>query len=88
MPGKLETTTPIPPAATGGEQSLMHKCSLSITEENTYFKYRGIEKLGVNEELSVTLASIGVVTPQFQIQKIWQGRCPLYPAMMGGGACA
>ena len=88
MTDKLETTTPIPPAATGGEQSSMHKCSLSITEENTYFKYRGIEKRGVNEELSMTLASIGVVTPQFQIRGIWQGRCPLYPVTMGGGACA
>jgi len=88
MPGKKETTTPIPPAATGGEQSLMHKCSLSITEEKAKSKFSSGEKYRAGKDASVTLASIGVVTPQFQICDIWQGRCPLYPAMMGGGACA
>lgn len=50
MRAKKETTTPIPPAATGGEQSSMHKCSLSIAEKNADFKYHGIEELGVRKE--------------------------------------
>lgn len=88
MRAKKETTTPIPPAATGGEQSSMHKCSLSIAEKNADFKYYGIEELGVKEALSVTVASIGVVTPQFQIRWIWQGLRPLYPVAPGGASYA
>lgn len=88
MRGKKETTAPIPPAATGGEQSSMHKCSLSIAEKNADYKVFSRRKHGDEKDASVTLASIGVVTPQFQIRKIWQGPCPLYPASMGGGICA
>lgn len=58
MCGKRETTAPIPSAATGGEQSSMYKCSMSIANKNTENKYRGIENYGVTEELSGTLASV------------------------------
>ena len=78
MPGKKETTAPIPSAVTGGEQSSMHKCSLSIAEENKKSKYRGNENHRDMKDVSGTLASIGVVTPQFQIHGIWQGLRPLY----------
>jgi len=88
MPGKKETTAPIPSAVTGGEQSSVHKCSLSIARENAKSKYHVIENHGVTKYLSGTLASIGVVTPQFQIHTIWQGLCPLYPALFGGVAYA
>ena len=88
MPGKKETTAPIPSAVTGGEQSSVHKCNLSITRENAKIKYTETERLGAKKELSGTLASIGVVTPQFQIHKIWQGLRPLYPALFGGGVYA
>lgn len=77
MPGKKETTAQIPSAVTGGEQSSMHKCSLSITRENEKSKYTERENIGAKKELSGTLASIGVVTPQFQIRGIWQGLRPL-----------
>ena len=88
MRGKKETTAPIPSAVTGGEQSSMHKCSLSITKKKVESKYREIGNFGVTKYLSGALASIGVVTPRPQICKIWQGRSPLYPAATGGGADA
>ncbi len=88
MPGKKETTAPIPSAVTGGEQSSVHKCSLSITRKNAESKYRVIENYGVTEYLSGTLASIGVVTPQCQIHGIWQGLRPLYPVSTDGGVYA
>jgi hypothetical protein len=88
MRGKKETTAPIPSAVTGGEQSSMHKCSLSIAEKKAESKCRGIGNHGVTKYLSGALASIGVVTPQLQICKIWQGLRPLYPALTGGGADA
>ena len=85
---RKETTTPIPPAATGGEQSSMHKFNLSIAKKSAYFKYRETKRLGIKCALSVTLASIGVVTPQFQILRIWQGLRPLYPVFTDGGVYA
>ncbi len=88
MPGKKETTAPIPSAVTGGEQSSMHNCSLSITRENAKSKYPETEKHGARKEQSGTLASIGVVTPQFQIYGIWQGLRPLYPVSIDGGVYA
>ena len=88
MRSKKETTAPIPSAVTGGEQSSVLKCSLSITRKNIKIKCPETEKRGVTEALSGALASIGVVTPQFQIQKIWQGRCPLYPVATDGGVYA
>lgn len=88
MRGKKKTTAPIPSAVTGGEQSSVHKCSLSITRENAKSKYPETENRGGAEALSGTLASIGVVTPQYQIHGIWQGLCPLYPVATGGGVCA
>ena len=88
MSGKKETTAPIPSAVTGGEQSSVHKCSLSIARENAKSKYHVIENHGVTKYLSGTLTSIGVVTPQFQIRGIWQGLCPLYPVSTDGGVYA
>ncbi len=88
MRGKKETTAPIPSVATVGEQSSMDKCSLSIAEKNADYKFLSGRKHSGGKDASVTLASIGVVTPQFQIREIWQGLCPLYPTTMGGGACA
>lgn len=88
MRGKKKTTAPITPAATGGEQSSMHICSLSIAEKNADYKFLVGRKLKAKKGTSVTLASIGVVTPQYQIRWIWQGLRPLHPALVGVGANA
>lgn len=88
MCDKKETTAPIPPAATGGEQSSMHKCSLSIAETKADCKSLLDGNRGLKKDVSWTLASIGVVTPQYQIRWIWQGLRPLHPALAGVGANA
>jgi len=84
MRGKKETTAPIPSAATSGVQSSMHKCSLSIAETKADCKSLYEGRRGLGKERSGALASIGVVTPRFQIHRIWQGLRPLYPVLAGG----